>query len=156
MNQRAAGLRGNLNLAGALKVVHEQERGGNIFADHQQAVVAQHQVVGFAQISLQAWLFFVTQGDAFVGVVRQGAQHKGGLLADGQHAALLGADRHARPGVGVQHATGIFTRLVNTAVNDKARRVDGERRVVELVAILVNLDQAGGGDLVKRQPIGVD
>lgn len=58
-------------------------------------MVAQHEVVGLAQVGLQARLFFVAEGHAFVGVVGQRAQHEGALLADGQDAALLRAHGHA-------------------------------------------------------------
>ena len=157
MNQfTAARLRVDLNAAGVLEGVHGQKGAGNIFAHGQQAVVAQHQVIGRAQVGLQAGFFVIAQGDTFVVVVGQRAQHKGGLLAERQHAALLRADGHARAGVGVQHAARVFTPLVNAAVNDETRRVDGVGRVAELVAVLVDLDQAGGRDFVKHHAVGVD
>ena len=119
-------------------------------------MVAQHQEIGGAQVGLQARFLVIPKGHALVGVVRQRGQHKGGLLADGQHATGLRADAYARTRVGVQHAARVFPRFVHGAVDHKARRVDREGRVGELVALLVDLDQAAGGDLVKHQPVGVD
>ena len=105
-------------------------------------MVAQHEEVGRAQVGLQARFFCIAKGYTLVRVVRQRAQHKGALLADRQHAALLRADGHARARVGVQHATGLGPRLVYGAVDDKTRRVYREGRFVQLVALHVHLDQA--------------
>ena len=105
---------------------------------------------------MQAGLFLIAEGHAFIPVVGQRAEHKGRLLADWQHAALLRADGHASAGVGVDDTTSVFTRFMHGAVDHKAGRVDGEGRVDQLVALLVHFDQAAGGDLVKHQPIGVD
>ena len=125
--QWPTGLGGELDLAGGFKVVHQQKRLGNAAAHHQEAVVAQHQVVGLAQVGLQARLFGVVQGHALIGVVAQRSQHKGRLLADGQHAAGLGAHRHPGARVGVQDAACVFARRVHRAVDDKTGPVDRVR-----------------------------
>ena len=119
-------------------------------------MVAQHEVVGVAQVGLQAGLFFGAKGHALVAVVGQGAEYEGALLADGQHARRLRAHRHARARMGVQHATCVFAGLVHGAVDDEACRVDRVGRVDDFVAVFVYLHQAGGGDLVKHQAVGVD
>ena len=119
-------------------------------------MVAQHQKVGLAQGRLQARLFFISKGHAFVGVIRQRGQYKRRLLADRKHARRLRTDCHAGPCVGVQHTTCIMPRFMHGAVNDKAGRVNRERRVNHLVALVVHLDQAGGRDFIKHQAIGVD
>ena len=146
----------HLDAAGVLKGVHRQEGVGNGFAHGEQAVIAQHQEIGRAQIGLQAQLFFVVNGHALVAMVGQRSQHKRALLADGQHAVRLCAHGYARPGVGVQYTTGIGPRLVHRAVDHKARRIDRKGAVVQLVALHVHLDQAGRGDFVKHQAIGID
>jgi hypothetical protein len=48
-----------LDAAGVLEGVHRQESVGNGFAHGEQTMVAQHQVIGFAQIGLQAQLFVI-------------------------------------------------------------------------------------------------
>src|SRR5882724_939204 len=47
---RAPGLGQQLNLAGALEVVHREERLGRVDANRQQAVVAQDQIVLVAEV----------------------------------------------------------------------------------------------------------
>ncbi len=56
----------------------------------------------------------------------------------------------------VQHAAHFRPRLVHRAVDDEACRIHREGRVVQLVALHVDLDQARGGDLVEHQPVGID
>ena len=119
-------------------------------------MVAQHQVVGGPQVGLQAQFFVIANGHTLIAMVSQRGQYKGALLADGQHAVGLRTDGNACPGMGVQHATGIGPRLVHRAVDHKARRVDRKGAVVQLVALHVHLHQAGCGDLVKHQAVGVD
>ena len=111
---------------------------------------------GLAQVCLQARLFFVAKGHAFVLVVRQRAQHKGALLADGQHAVLLCAHGHASTRVGVQHAARLGPRLVHGAVDHEACRVYGEGRLMQFGALHVHLDQARRRDLVEHQAVRVD
>ena len=45
---------------------------------------------------------------------------------------------------------------MNRAVDHEARRVDRVRRIVDLLPVLVDLDQARRGDLVEEHPVGVD
>ena len=68
----------------------------------------------------------------------------------------MGTDRNTSAGVGVQHAAYIVTSGMDATVNDESSGVDGVRAVAQLVAVLIDLDQAGCGDLVKQHPIGVD
>ena len=119
-------------------------------------MVFEHQKIGLPQVGLQARLFLVFERNALVIMVGQGGQDKRALLADGQDAMLLSA--HADPGAGVRvkHAAGIGACLMHGAVNDKASRVDGVGVVANFVALHVDFDQAGGGDLIKHQAIRVD
>ena len=66
------------------------------------------------------------------------------------------ADGHTSTRVGVQHTACVLAHGVDATVDGEACGVDGEGRVAELVAVLVDLDQAAGGDFVKHQAIGVD
>ena len=104
-------------------------------------MVAQHEEIRRAEVGLQARLFIVAQGDAFVVVVAQRSQHEGRLLRDRQYAGLLRADRNAGAGVRVQDATGVLARGMDGAVDDEAGLVDLVRRLAELVALLVDRDQ---------------
>ena len=133
-----------------------QKRVLNRPAHGQQAVVAQNQVIGFAQIGLQTRLLGSVEGDAFVVVVGQRRQNEGGLLAERQQTALLCADGDAGARVRVQHTTRIFTHLMHAAVNRETSRVYGKGRFAQFVATLVDFDQAGRGDFIKHQAIRVD
>ena len=119
-------------------------------------MVAQHEEVFVAQIGLQARLFLGPEGHAFVGMVGQRAEYKGGLLRYRQHAARLRAHRHASARVRVQHAMRIVSGFMHSAVNHKTRRIHRKRRVHEFVALHVYLHQAGSRDFVKHQSIRVD
>ena len=156
MHQRAAALRADLDLAGGLKVEHQHKGLGYRCAYHQQAVVAQHQVAGAPQVGLQAWLLVVAQRHALVIMVGQRGQHIGGLLADGQDAAGLCAHRNPGAGVGVQDAARVRPSRVDGAVDHKTCRVHGEGRVDNGLAILVDLDQAAGGDFLEQQAVRID
>ena len=96
------------------------------------------------------------KGYALIAVIGQRTQNKGALLADGQQALLLRCHGHACTRVGVDHALHIGPGFMHGAVNDEACGVHGKRRLHELVAGHVHLDQRRGGDLVKHQPVGVD
>jgi hypothetical protein len=119
-------------------------------------MVAQHEACGAAEVCLQTRLFIFTHGDAFIVVIGERRQHECRLLADRQDAALLRAHRDAGARVGVQHAADILASRMNAAVNDETSRIDRVRAVAELVAALVDLDQARRGDFVEHQSIGID
>ena len=70
--QRAAGLGADLHRARRLEDVHRRERRGDVLADGQQAVVAQHEEGLAAEVGDQARLFVVAQRDAFVVVIGRG------------------------------------------------------------------------------------
>ena len=89
-------------------------------------------------------------------MVGQGAQNKSGLLADGQDAAGLCANRNTSACVGVQHTGGISAGLVDAAVNGKASWINRKLGFAQFVAMLVHRDQAGGRDFVKQQTVGID
>ena len=78
------------------------------------------------------------------------------MLGDREQSRALGGDGHAARGMRVQHALGVVARAVNGAVNDEAGGVDGKRRVLRFVSLLVDLDQARGRDLVEEQPVRID
>jgi len=58
--------------------------------------------------------------------------------------------------VGVQDGVQILARHVDRAVNDKAGAVHLIGRLVEDVAVDIDLDQVRGGDLLVEEPIGID
>ena len=155
-DQLTAGLGIDLDAAGALEGVHRQEGVGDGLAGDQQAVVAQHQEVRIAQVGLQARLLFVAEGHAFVVVIGQRSQHEGGLLVIGRmpHFCALTATP-ARVCVCSTHWTSSRASCTR-AVDDEAGRVDREGRVDQLVALLVDLHQRRGGDLVEHQAVGID
>jgi hypothetical protein len=143
LNQLAAGLGTELNLASALERVHGQKGICNGGGSGEQTMVFQHHEVGVAQICLQTGFFVIPERDAFVAVIGQGRQHKRALLADRRDTALLSTDRRTGSGVHVNHALNLGACLMNRVVNDKPRRIQRKRAVLQLVALHVDLDQAG-------------
>ena len=56
----------------------------------------------------------------------------------------------------MQYAVRILPCGMDRAVNGEARRIDLVRRVHDLVAVEIDLHQAGRGDLVEGHPVRVD
>ncbi|MNI58857.1 hypothetical protein D3C73_1139880 [compost metagenome] len=136
--------------------MHGLERFGHGLAHGQQAVVAQDQVVVAAQVAHQARLLFGVQRQAFVVVIAQRTQRNEGELRQGQQARLLRGHGHAVDGMRVQHAHRVLAGRMDTAMNGEAGGVDVVFRIHHLVAVQVDLDQAGRGDLVEHHAVGVD
>ena len=149
-------MRGDLNLARRFEDVHVQESVGRALAGGQQTMVAQDQILLLAQVGLQARDLVAPQSQAFVVMVGHVVHHKGGLLADGQQAGFQRADRHTRFGVGVHHAMRIVPYRVDGAVDGEAGGVHREFRGQEFVAVHVDFHQAGRGDFIEHQTVGVD
>ena len=153
---RAAGLGAELHRAARLEDVHRLERRRHRRADGEQAVVAQDEEGVGAEIGDQARLLLVVQGHAFVVVVAEAGEDEDRELRDRQQAALLRRDRDAVQRVGVHHALHVVARRVHRAVDDEAGRVDRERRLLQHLALDVDLDQARRRDLVEHQAVGID
>lgn len=151
-----ATLRHDLDFAGTVENVHLEERIRAVFANGQQAVVAQNHVGCTSQILDQPGFFFGVQSHALIVMVRQGAQRKQTGLGQGEQAGLLGTD--SDPGIGVQvhDHMGIIAGLVHGTVYRKAGRVDVIRRVRHLVACQINLDQTAGRDFAECHAVGID
>jgi hypothetical protein len=118
-------------------------------------VVAEDEAAVIAQVRHQPRLLGLVERGALEVVVADVVEHEERVLRDRQKPGPLGGDRDAVRGVGVQHALGVVAGAVDRAVDDEAGRVDVERRVLELVAGLVDLDEAGGGDLVEEEAVGL-
>ncbi len=101
-------------------------------------MVAQHPNGVLPQITHQARFLVIPQRHAVMVVVADVAQHKNRLLRDRQHTRRI-----------VPHG-------MHSAVNGEAGRVDRKRRIVPLVAVDVDLDQTGRGNLVKHQAVAAD
>jgi hypothetical protein len=56
----------------------------------------------------------------------------------------------------MKHAAGILAHLVDRRMDGKARRVDAVGALRELVAVEVDFHQAGSGDFVEHQAVGID
>jgi hypothetical protein len=151
-----AGQRHDLNLAGTLEAEQHVERGRNGAADHQQAVVAQDHGFVVAKVSHQTLALVDIVGDAFEVVVGDVEKsHRG--LRQRQQPAFHGRDGHAGGRVRMRHAIHVVLGHVDGAVNDEAGDVDVIVGGIEQrVALDVDLDQAGGVDLLVKHPVGVD
>jgi len=75
------------------------------------------------------------------------------VLADRQQAAFHRRHGDAGARVRVDHAVDLRARLVHAAVDDEARLVVAEvERVIQHLAVVVDLHQVRRGDLVEHQP----
>ncbi|MNN59054.1 hypothetical protein D3C81_1741420 [compost metagenome] len=83
-----------------------------------------------------------------------GEEHR--RLEQWQQAFFQRRDGHAVDAVQVQHAVGVVAHLVHRAVDGEAGLVGLVARLAQLVAVEVDLQQAGGGDLVECQAERVD
>ena len=125
-------------------------------AARQQPVIAKDHGVVAAQVLHQALLLAAIEGGALVVVVAEAGQHEQRVLGDRQQPRALGGHRDAGSRVRVQHALGVVPGGVDGAVDHEAGRVHRKRRVHDLLAVEVDLDQAGGADLVEEDAVGVD
>src|SRR3990170_539139 len=78
------------------------------------------------------------------------------MLRDGEQSRPLRRDGDAVERMRVEDVPGIVPGGVDGAVNDEARGVDRKRRVLELLPLLIDLDQAGGRDLVEEDAVRID
>ena len=101
-------------------------------ADRQQTVIAQHQMARIAEMLLQARLLLRIERDPFVVVIRERLHDDARLLRNRQQTRLLAGHRDALHRMQMQHATRVFARLVNCAVNRVARGIDVVRRLERL------------------------
>ena len=137
-------------------MVHPLEGGGDRAADRQRAVIAQQHVVLVAEVLLQARALIMIERDAFIVVIGEivGDEMRG--LVQRQQAFHAARDRGAVGRVQMKHAAGILAHFMDRRMDGEAGRVDAVVALGELVAVEIDLDQAGGGDLVEHQPVGID
>src|SRR3546814_21099796 len=75
-----------------------------------------------------------------------------GRLADRQKPLGLGSNRETRTGMRVQNTLNIRSGLMDSPMNDEARLVDAQhRRVINNVALQIDLDKAGRRSLIVQQ-----
>ena len=152
------GERVDLDLAGALQVVHEFDGLADRGTQREQAVVAQdHRAAGRAEVAGEAGTLVHVEGHAFVAVVGQLAVEAQRVLRQRQQAFLHIGDRHACAGMGVQHRLRLGARVVDAAVDHEAGLVHAHADgVVDDLAFAVDLHQRGRGDLVEHHAERVD
>ncbi len=141
--------------------MHGVERLGDGLAGGEQAVVAQDHGVVVAEVPDQLLAILGVDHHALVVVIADpGEAHRG--LGVGQQAAFHRRHRHAGPGVGVDDAVHVGLGHVDRAVDHEAGAVDAvvearpELGLGQHVAVVVDLDQARGGDLLVEHAVGVD
>ena len=78
------------------------------------------------------------------------------MLRDGKQPRPLRRDGDTVQRVSMEHAPGVVPRGVDGAVNDEAGRVHGEGRILQLVSVHIDLDQARRRDLVEEHAVGID
>ena len=156
IGRRAQHAGAHLHGAGPLQMVHALEGGGDRAADRQRAVIAQQHVVLVAEVLLQARALVMVERDAFIVVIGEivGDELRG--LVQRQQAFHAARHRGAVGRVQMEHAAGVLAHLVDRRMDGEAGRVDAVIALGELVAVEVDLDQAGRRDLVEHQSVGVD
>jgi len=95
-------------------------------------------------------------GEALVVVVAGMGEHRERVLGQGQQAVLLGRHADAGGGMAVHDAGHLRPAVVNRTMNRKSGRIDAVFARAQEVAVEVDLDQAGGGDLLEQQAEGID
>ena len=125
-------------------------------AHHEDAVVFQEHDALVAEMLDQPLALLRTHRHPLEIMIGDPADEVARIEIRRAQAALKRADRHAGGGVGVHDAVRIGQMPVEQRVLDKPRLVDAVRAVVELVAVDVDLDEAGGGHLAEMQPERVD
>ena len=152
----AAGREGvELDLAGLVQVVHAHESFADRAARGEQAVVAHDHHVLVAEVSDELAAFLDLHQESVV-VVGDPVVEDQGHLVDRQQAAAERRYRGARLGVGVDRARRVGSGDVYRTVDGKP---GGDRWVLGVaqdVAFEVHLHEAGGGDLLEEQSVGVD
>ena len=78
------------------------------------------------------------------------------LLVIGQQAVLHAGDRVAGASVRVQHGVHLVRGHVDGGMDREARGIDRIVGLADRVAVLVDLDQRGRGDLAEQHAVGVE
>src|SRR6476620_344921 len=128
-------------------VVHEIERLADIDAGGEQAVVFHDQALVVAEIGDDTFAFVEIARHSLELMIADALVIAHGALIEGQQPAVERRQRLAGHSVGVDDGVQVLARHVNGAVADEAGAGHLVGRVVENVAIDVDLDQARGGDL---------
>ena len=122
----------------------------------QQPVVRMIRHLCVAQVRDDALALVQVVRDALEVVIADVLVEAHGGLVERQQPAIERRDRLARHRVGVQDGVQVLARHVDRAVDDEAGAVHLVGRLVEDVAVDVDLDQARGGDLLVEEAVRVD
>jgi hypothetical protein len=119
-------------------------------------VVAQDHDALVAQVGEQALALLHVEGHALVVVICHLVVDQQRVLRKRQQAFVLRRYAAAVARVQVDHAFELGPCGVDAAVDDEAGRVDDVVGIAQQLAVLVDLDQARGGDLLEHHPVGVE
>ena len=142
--------------AGALQEEHGVPGRRRGAAHRQRAVVAQQHDRLVAKVVDQALALIEVERDALIVVIGEPWQGDQGMLGERQEALGLGGDGDALVGVHVNHVLGVLARGVDGRVDGETRRIDEIGRVLEDVAVKVDLHQRRGGDLLEEIAVRID
>ncbi len=109
-----------------------------------------------AEIAGQALALLEVERDAFVIMEGDVAVEEHRRLRQRQQPAIKHRQRHPRLGMQVDDAAHLRPRGMDRAVDGEPRRVDGIRRVADDLAVEIDLDEVGRGDLLEGEPERVD
>ncbi len=146
----------HLDLAGALHRPQVRKRLRQRLAPGEQPVVAQDQDRLAAHGREHARAFLGVDGDALEVVVGDFPIKLGGIEIRHRQPALGAGHRQPGGGVRVHHAMRPVDLAVHGGMRRQARRIDRPLAVGEDVAVEIDLDEVGGGDLGVVQAERVD
>src|SRR5690606_113526 len=125
-------------------------------ADRQQPMIAENHRDAVAHVADQPFPLIKIERNALIAMIGKTAVEHHRMLAERKQAMLLRRNGHARRRMRMQDAVDVMAGAVDGAVNGVAGGIDLERRVVKNIPVDIDLHEAGGGDLVEEQSIGVD
>ena len=118
-------------------------------------VAQDHRVLG-ADVFHQPLALLKVRRDAFILMVGHLVMHQHGCLGDRHQPGGLGGNGLTGLGVDVHDGMGILARHVQGAVDGEASGVGHVGRLDDRMALDIDLDERGGGDLLEHQVVGVD
>ncbi|MNS72100.1 hypothetical protein D3C72_1055000 [compost metagenome] len=98
----------------------------------------------------------MVQRQAFVAVIGDLMLQQAGVLADRQQAVLLRRHAHAVHRVQVDDEPGVLARRMDRRMNGEARRIDEAGRLLNDVAVQIDLHQGRGCNFIEIPTVRVD
>src|SRR5262249_23440235 len=146
LDERAAGcFHGQLDFSGLQEMLHQDESLARGLAHREHAVIVHDHGAIVAEMGEEPLALPEIFGDAFVGVIADGAEEAHRLLRDHAQPALEARDRHAGARVHVHRTIHVCPPAQDATVQREARAIDAGALVEVLVH--ADLDEVRSRDL---------